>query len=240
MKVCLVDLAGEHLDEALSLVGAEGEAWAEAVDVADLDEMKALAGRIQNRWGPVSFLMNNAATRERSIATGTAEVWQRIMNVNFQGVVNGVLAFAPAMIDQGLPGAIVNVGSKQGITNPPGNPAYNAAKAAVKSYTEGLAHELRNTEDCKVSAHLLVLGWTTTGLRDHKAGAWLPDQVVAVMLEGVDRGSFYIMCPDNEVTLEMDAKRMRWAVEDIIQDRPALSRWHPDFAEAYKALETER
>ena len=47
------------------------------------------------------------------------------------------------------------------------------------------------------------------------------------------RGEFYILCPDNEVTREIDEKRIRWSAEDIIQRRPALSRWHPDYAQAF-------
>ena len=81
------------------------------------------------------------------------------------------------MIEQGEPCLVINTGSKQGITNPPGNLAYNVTKAALKTYTEGLQHELRNTPGCRVSAHLLVPGWTTTGKREHQPGAWLPDQV---------------------------------------------------------------
>jgi NADP-dependent 3-hydroxy acid dehydrogenase YdfG len=77
--------------------------------------------------------------------------------VNLWGVVHGVQAFMPRMIEQGAPGWIVNTGSKQGITNPPGDAAYNdATKAAVKSLAESLAHELRTLEGCRVTAHLLV------------------------------------------------------------------------------------
>ncbi len=57
--------------------------------------------------------------------------------------------------------AIVITGSKQGITNPPGNPAYNASKAAVKTLAEHLSWDLRETT---TSVHLLVPGWTFTGM----------------------------------------------------------------------------
>ena len=84
-----------------------------------------------------------------------------------------------------------------------------------------------------MSAHLLIPGWTTTGKQDHKPGAWLPDQVAEVLLAALPRGDFYILCQDNEVTPEMDAKRILWAAGDIIENRPPLSRWHPDYAEAF-------
>ena len=54
------------------------------------------------------------------------------------------------------------------------------------------------------------------------------------MIEAMGRGDFYILCPDNETTREQDERRIAWAAGDVIENRPALSRWHPDFAEAFK------
>ena len=70
------------------------------------------------------------------------ERWRRVLEVNLSGVVDGVHA-PQAMIDQRTPGAIVNTGSKQGITCPPGDTVYNITKAGVKVFTEGLAYALR-------------------------------------------------------------------------------------------------
>ena len=142
------------------------------------------------------------------------------------------------MIAQKTPGAIVNTGSKQGITCPPGDTAYNVSKAGVKVVTEALAHELRNIEGCQVTAHLLIPGFTFTGItaRDRTekpAGAWTAEQVVDFMLPSLAKGDFYILCPDNDVTRQMDEKRMRWAMDDIVLNRPALSRWHPDYKDAF-------
>jgi short-subunit dehydrogenase len=154
------------------------------------------------------------------------------------GVINGVQAFAPAMIEQGTPCAIVNTGSKQGITTPPGDSAYNLSKAGVKVVSEALAHELRQIENCRVSAHLLIPGYTFTGITaDISApkppGAWTAEQVVDFMLAAMAKGDFYVLCPDNDVTREIDERRMLWAAQDIIENRPALSRWHPDYKEAF-------
>ena len=91
------------------------------------------------------------------------EGWKAILDTNLWGVIHGVQVFGPAMIAQKTPGAIVNTGSKQGITCPPGNTAYNVSKAGVKVVTEALAHELRNIEGCQVTAHLLIPGFTFTG-----------------------------------------------------------------------------
>jgi NAD(P)-dependent dehydrogenase (short-subunit alcohol dehydrogenase family) len=158
-------------------------------------------------------------------------------------VINAVHAFAPSMIAQGTDAAIINTGSKQGITNPPGDVAYNVSKAGVKTLTEGLAHQLRETEGGKVSAHLLIPGFTFTGMtargRDRPAAAWTAEQVVAFMTEAMGRGDFYILCPDNDVTREMDEKRIRWAADDLILNRPALSRWSGEYKDAFARFMSE-
>ncbi|MEC7251647.1 MAG: SDR family oxidoreductase, partial [Pseudomonadota bacterium] len=59
---------------------------------------------------------------------------------------------------------VINTGSRQGITNPPGSPAYNVTKAGVGSVTESLAREQREWKDCPVSTHLLIPGFTCTGM----------------------------------------------------------------------------
>jgi short-subunit dehydrogenase len=106
--------------------------------------------------------------------------------------------------------------------------------------TEALAHELRQ-DGCPVSAHLLIPGFVYTGLTrargatEKPAGAWTPEQTVDFMLEALGRGDFYILCPDNDVDRPTDEKRMRWAADDIIQNRSALSRWDPRYTEAFEA-----
>ncbi|TJW92331.1 MAG: SDR family NAD(P)-dependent oxidoreductase, partial [Mesorhizobium sp.] len=166
--------------------------------------------------------------------------WKRLLDINFWGVVHGVEAFVPRMLAAGKPGLIVNTGSKQGITTPPGNLAYNVSKSGVKSFTEGLAHALRNEPGGKIAAHLLIPGFTYTGLTEGATekpdGAWTGEQVIDFMLAALVRGDFYILCPDNEATRPMDEKRMAWAIGDIIENRPALSRWHPDYKDAFAAF----
>ncbi|TIT19171.1 MAG: SDR family NAD(P)-dependent oxidoreductase, partial [Mesorhizobium sp.] len=186
-------------------------------------------------------LMNNAGVGNNpGKPWENRDAWKRLLDINFWGVVHGVEAFAPGMLAAGKPGLIVNTGSKQGITTPPGNLAYNVSKAGVKTYTEGLAHALRNEPGASVAAHLLIPGFTFTGLTEgateKPAGAWTGEQVIDFMLASLLRGDFYILCPDNEATRSMDEKRMAWAIGDIIENRPALSRWHPDYKEAFAAF----
>lgn len=239
MRVCLADIDVDELATARAAVAdmarnGERDVLTVITDVAKPKALTTLKQTVYDRFGEVGLLMNNAVTRLGGDALENPENWQSAVNVNLWGVINGTQIFLPAMLAQGTPCAVVNTGSKQGITNPPGNAAYNVTKSALKTYTECLQHTLRNTEDCRITAHLLIPGWTTTGKRQHRPGAWLPDQVIDRLADGMNRGDFYILCPDNEVTPEMDRQRILWAAGDITENRPPLSRWHPDYAEAFK------
>lgn len=235
MKVCLVDIDEEALEAAHREVAAEdAEVIAVRTDVSDRESIARLRDTVIAAFGEVALLMNNAVTRIGGGVWSDEEEWRKAMDVNFWGVEYACRAFVPDMIASGAPGMIVHSGSKQGITNPPGNTIYNVTKSALKTYTEALEHELRNTERCQVTAHLLVPGMTTTGNREHRQGAWWPDQVIDYMMPRLERGDFYILCPDSEVTAEMDAKRMAWATGDIVSNRPPLSRWHPDYKKAFE------
>jgi NAD(P)-dependent dehydrogenase (short-subunit alcohol dehydrogenase family) len=236
MRICLVDNS-ERVVAATAEVG--GDAVAFTVDVSNREAVEKLAHEIRLRFGPVSVLMNNAAIHGGADTLSGPEIWDSVVGINLMGVLHGVQAFVPPMIESGRPGIVINTGSKQGITQPPGNTAYNVAKAGVKALTEGLAHTLRQKAGGRVTAHLLIPGSTYTGMTgssEKPAGAWTPEQVVDFMFERLEASDFYILCPDNEVTRAMDEKRMAWAMGDVIENRPALSRWHPDYAETFAAF----
>lgn len=243
MNVLLADLD----DQALSQAEAELRAMADgpvrviakSCDVSKMADMEALRDTAISEFGAVSCLMNNAGT---GFPVGAPwenlEEWKRLSDINLWGIIHGCQAFIPLMLKAKSSAVVINTGSKQGITLPPGNYGYNLSKAGVLAYTECLAHALRQIDGCKISAHLLVPGFTYTGLTKRRipekpAAAWDPEQVVAFMLEKLGNGDFYILCPDNDVTREMDEKRIQWNTDDIIENRPALSRWHPDFEEAF-------
>ncbi len=239
MKICLADLAQDALDRAAAEI--PGTVITVVTDVSQAEAIDHLRDRAFAEFGEVALLMNNAATAPGGGPFDHPDRWRRLLEVNLFGVINGVQSFTQRMIDQGTPCAIVNTGSKQGITCPPGDTAYNVSKAGVKVLTEGLAHSLRALPQCQVSAHLLVPGSTFTamtaqGRTEKPPGAWTADQVVETLLNRMAKGDFYIICPDNEVTSETDNKRMTWAMQDITENRPPLSRWHPDYADAFKTF----
>ncbi|RNM19083.1 SDR family oxidoreductase [Dickeya undicola] len=191
--------------------------------------------------GEIALLVNNAAIIKGAGPWENAEQWHRIMDINFWAILALQQRFVPTLIEQTSASAIVNLGSKEGITTPPGNAAYSVSKAAVRVLTEQLAHELCERVQDRVTAHLLIPGWTFTPMNfpdvsadaPQPTGTWSADQVVDRMVESLSAGDFYIFCQDNDVTREMDQRRMQWSADDMIQNRPALSRWHPDWREKF-------
>lgn len=254
LRIVLADRDEAALERAAdSLTGASGARAADVLcvptDVARPQMLQALRAATRERYGAVAVLMNNAGVGHNpGQPWENLEGWRALLDVNLWGAIHGVQAFVPDMLADGEAALIINTGSKQGITSPPGNPAYNLSKAALKSYTESLAHALRELVGDRIRAHLLIPGFTFTGMTAARAGApgaaasgphapargaWTAAQVVDFMLRALCAGDFYILCPDNEVDRPTDEARIRWAADDIILNRPALSRWHPDYREAF-------
>lgn len=244
LNVVLADLTEAALASAraeVEAVAGAGGVLTAATDVSRPDDLARLQAHAVEAFGEVSLLMNNAGIGANpGKPWEDAEGWRRLMDVNLWGAINGVQAFVPAMLAQSGPAMVVNTGSKQGITLPPGNSAYNVSKAGLKAYTELLAHELRGAADGRVTAHLLIPGFTFTGMTrratEKPPGAWTADQVAAFMIEGLERGDFYLLCPDNETPRALDEKRIAWTAGDLIENRPALSRWHPQHAAAFASF----
>lgn len=231
MKVTIVDYNQETLDLAKKTL--KGDVECVKSDVGDLSAWKSLKEKV----GDVDFLMLNAGRMVKG-KWGESEYFDQTLNTNLFGVINGLNTYVPSFQSRSssTPSAIVITGSKQGITNPPGNAAYNASKAAVKALAEHLSFDLK---DANTNVHLLVPGWTFTGLSGNHPGqeakkpdgAWSPEQVADFMVQKMEKNKFYIICPDNDVSEETDKKRMLWSVGDIVNERPPLTRWRPEFKE---------
>ena len=244
LDVILADLPGDALDAAVAhvsdLAAPNRQIIGQSTDVTQGTDITALADLAFSR-GEVAVLMNNAGIARPTKAWSEMDNWQSVLDVNFFGVLRGVHAFLPRMIEAARPAVVINTGSKQGITTPPGNPGYNVSKAAVKVLTEQLAHELREA-NAPITAHLFVPGFTYTGmiasfLPEKPPAAWTSEQTIDYFIARMRKGDFYILCPDNDVDETCDARRAEWAVMDIAENRPALSRWHPDFSAAFATFQ---
>ncbi|SNY92255.1 NAD(P)-dependent dehydrogenase, short-chain alcohol dehydrogenase family [Cohaesibacter sp. ES.047] len=239
MKVLLTDLPGDALDQAAQMLKAEGgDVTALAVDVTDRDQL-ARAREKADQMGQLSMVMSNAGREGGGEILAGEEVWKRTLETNLWGAIHVSQLFLPDLIAAEQDAAIIFTGSKQGITLPPGDTAYNVSKAALRALAESVSHDLVKKTGGRVSAHLLIPGFTFTGftrahgVTEKPEAAWAADQVADFLMSGLDHGDFYILCPDNDVDRATDEKRMRWGIGDIIENRPALSRWHPDYADAF-------
>lgn len=244
MKVILFDVNQTLLDIALDKISEiypTAELKAIVGDVSDANSRNMLYEQAVS-FGDISLIVNNAAVMKEADPWESSPNWHDCMEVNFWSVLAMQQLFTDYLLKQNYPSAIVNLGSKEGITTPPGNAAYSVSKAAVKILTEQLAYELRESSNPQVSAHLLIPGYTFTPMNYPEmtedtvkpTAMWSADQVVERMLEGMSRNDFYIFCEDNEVSWELDQLRLQWSADDMILNRPALSRWHPDYREKFK------
>ncbi|EGO57144.1 hypothetical protein NEUTE1DRAFT_84872 [Neurospora tetrasperma FGSC 2508] len=213
------------------------------MDVSNLESWTRLKSHIDDVFhGQLNVLALNAGRYlPTSFSNSDPTNFYETMQTNLFGVINGVTTLLPLVqatvtTAKDAKGAIIITGSKQGITNPPANPAYNASKAAVKSLAEHLSFDLAKDHP-NVSVHLLVPGWTFTGMtgasgqKEKPKGAWWPEQVVDYLEEKMKEGKFYAICPDNDVTEDMDKRRMVWAMGDVVENRPPLTRWRPEWKE---------
>jgi NAD(P)-dependent dehydrogenase (short-subunit alcohol dehydrogenase family) len=245
MRVCIADLRTEKLRKAAEEIAQYASAAAKDVLAVEADiscevDLLSLRDTVLERFGTVDVLMSNAGVHPTT-SVFDSENWRQVIEVNLWGVIRTTHAFLPGMIEQGRPGLVIITGSKQGITTPPGNPAYNVSKAGVKVFCEMVQHQLRNISECAISAHLFIPGYVFTELavqdrRDKPASAWTPEQTIDFMLPRLEAGDFYILCPDNDVSRELDDRRILWAASDIVENRPPLSRWHADYASAFEAF----
>ena len=243
LSVVVADLPGAKLAAAAETIAAASPRGADAVlavatDVASRASLAALVEAVSTRLGRIDMVMANAAVQPGSAILGDQDSWTRILDINLHGVIDTVRAFLPGLLADDGPGLVVITGSKQGITTPPGDPAYNVAKAGVKAFAEAVQHDLRNRPGCAVTAHLLIPGFvwtplTENGRTEKPPAAWTAEQTIDFMLQGLEHDDFYILCPDNDVVRALDEKRILWAAGDIVENRPPLSRWHPDHAAAF-------
>ncbi|MEM8824929.1 MAG: SDR family NAD(P)-dependent oxidoreductase, partial [Pseudomonadota bacterium] len=215
LGVILADLPGPELDAAVADIQARAaddmQVIGHPTNVTQDADVAALADAAFDA-GPVAVVMNNAGIGGPANTAWTGmEGWQQLIEVNFYGVLRGVHAFVPRLIDANRPAVVINTGSKQGITTPPGNPAYNVSKAAVRVLSEQLAHELRQA-GAPISVHLFVPGFTYTGMvarniPEKPAAAWTSEQTVDHFIARMADGDFYILCPDNDVDATRDRRR---------------------------------
>jgi NAD(P)-dependent dehydrogenase (short-subunit alcohol dehydrogenase family) len=150
--VAIVDANPEGLELAASSLN--GPVLAQKLDVRDRQGQLAFAARVRE-WAPapIGAVFNNAGVAVSSTVAGAAiEDDEWLHAINFEGVVHGVRAFLPVLLDQGS-GAIVNTSSVFGLAGIPHQSAYCASKFAVRGFTDSLRHELNGTGVRAITVH---------------------------------------------------------------------------------------
>ncbi|MCZ6728577.1 MAG: SDR family NAD(P)-dependent oxidoreductase [SAR324 cluster bacterium] len=145
MKLVGADIERGPLEAVRGEIETAGaECLTVITDVSDRQSVQALADAAYGRFGAVHVLCNNAGvTSGGALQDSTYQDWQWVLGVNLWGVVHGILAFVPRMIEQQSGGHIVNTGSMAGLIASKGLGVYNTSKYAVVGLSETLARDLR-------------------------------------------------------------------------------------------------
>ena len=205
-------------EEQLKAIGAPVKA--DRLDVTEREAFLAYADAVNEHFGKVNQIYNNAGIA----FTGDIEVSQfkdieRVMDVDFWGVVNGTKAFLPHLIASG-DGHIVNVSSLFGLMSMPGQAAYNSAKFAVRGFTEALRQEMvLNREPVKVtSVHpggiktaIARNGLTAEGVSaqaqstffDKRLASTTPRRAAEIILDGVRKNKARVLVGQDAVVLDL-------------------------------------
>ncbi len=150
-RLALADINEATLKETAH--GLSAEVIAQKLDVADRAAVYAFAERVKKEFGTAHVVVNNAGVAvSQTINDLGWEDFEWLMGINFWGVAHGTKAFLPMLLAQDE-GAIVNISSVFGLIGVPTQGAYNAAKFAVRGFTEALRHELRDTKVRAISVH---------------------------------------------------------------------------------------
>lgn len=166
LNVVMSDIdEGSLADSARRLAGLPGRVITARTDVTSPDEVNELAERTVAEFGRVDVICNNAGTVGKNLPLWEFErvEWEWIMAVDFWGVIHGISAFVPRLVDQGS-GHVVNTASMASLSTVALNGPYNAAKHAVLSLSETLAADLRTQGIDGVGVTVVAPGPTRTKL----------------------------------------------------------------------------
>ena len=220
-SVAISDVDTEGLaqtEEQLKAIGAPVRS--DRLDVTEREAFQIYADQINEHFGKVNQIYNNAGIA----FTGDVEITEfkdieRVMDVDFWGVVNGTKAFLPHVIASG-DGHIVNVSSLFGLMSMPGQAAYNSAKFAVRGFTEALRQELvLNRDPVKVtSVHpggiktaIARNGLTAEGVDpeaqykffDRRLASTTPQRAAEIILEAVRKNKARVLVGQDAVVLDL-------------------------------------
>lgn len=168
MRLALADIEPAPLSQFAEELRREGaQVLSERVDVSKPSELERLAARTYQEFGAVELLCNNAGILPPGAPVWKEPLsnWRWTLDVNFFGVLHGIQAFLPRMLEANREAHIVNTASLAGLTTRPLMSAYNVSKHAVVALSECLYAELQITTD-KIHVSVLCPAFSKTRLAD--------------------------------------------------------------------------
>ena len=208
-------------------------------DVSRPGELENLAAQTYQRFGDCHLLFNNAGVAVTGPAwSATLEDWSWVLGINVMGVVHGIRAFVPRMLERQVEGHVVNTASVAGFLSLPGSAVYCVSKHAVVTLSECLHHDLR-VAGAKIGVSVLCPAFVNTGIAESErnrprelastnplaapyaqamkqavaAGRVSAAEVADTTLEAVKAGRFYVL-PHPKIKQSIEAR-----LEDILKER---------------------
>ena len=222
MKLVLADIEAGPLDSAVDSMKAAGaEAIGVVTDVTKVEQIEALADQTYEAFGAVHILCNNAGVAVGGLSWNIShDDWDWVLDVNLNGVIDGVRVFVPRMLEQDTEGHIVNTSSIAGLTSGPGMAPYFVSKHGVVALSECLHQEFQ-VSGSKLRVSVVCPGWVNTqivesdrnrpggvlqeeetdplfgmvreGLRATMPNAMPPSEVADLVLDAVHNNKFYVL-----------------------------------------------
>lgn len=234
VRLAISDVDPVGLKETGALVRARGgEPWEELLDVTAREDVESHAAAVAEHFGVIHQIYNNAGIA----FTGTIEEMsagdlERVMNVDFWGVVHGTQAFLPHLIASG-DGHVVNLSSAFGLIAVPSQGAYNAAKFAVRGFTEALTMELRaaghpvqvtcvhpggvKTNVVRNAGHVAGLDRDDLAESFDRVARMSPDRAAKTILNGVEKGRSRLLVGPDARLIDAMARVLGPRYQPIVQ-----------------------
>ncbi len=180
--VAIADIQADVAERAAAELRATGaRAIAVKLDVTSLDSANAAADRVERELGPIDILVNNAGWDElKPFVETTPEFWDKVIAINYRGVLNCCRAIVPRMQARGAGGKIVSIASDAGRVGSTGEAVYAGCKAAIIGFSKTLAREVARNS---INVNVVCPGPTETALlKSAMAGR---EGVLAAMTKGI-------------------------------------------------------
>ncbi|WP_068275806.1 SDR family NAD(P)-dependent oxidoreductase [Aldersonia kunmingensis] len=228
------------------------------LDVADRTAVYAHASDVRNAFGGANLVVNNAGVAlSANVEDMEWDDFEWLMNINFWGVANGTKAFLPDLIESG-DGHIVNISSVFGLIGVPSQSAYNAAKFAVRGFTEALRQEMIISRH-PVGVTCVHPGGIKTNIVAHSRGMEMtdearaeavrqfdriaittPDGAAKAIIRGIERNRARVLIGPDARVFDLVPRILGPSYEDIVGRIGRSPRIASRIAEAQRSAEIER